>query len=243
MFRLNRIFRSPVSKAARHAVVASLAIFAFGCTQPYTYLYRPSVNATASTDGYPAARYPIPLNAPKGDVRVASFGVTEVGHEQGPDLPSLHIRLAIANNAGQTTWTVDTRDVRVELRGEQPRGPAFANAEAGGLPVVGIPPEQQRTIDLFYPLPKERDEPEDIPAFDVLWKVQTDEGMVAERTPFEQLQIERVPPVHLRVGLASYWWYDPWYPGYTILPPAVIVRSRVAPPPRVHIRTPPHWRR
>lgn len=242
MSRPNRIVSSHVSKAIRRAAIASLAIVAFGCAEPYAYLYRPAENATAITGGYPAARYGIPVNAPKGDVRVASFGVTEVGHDQGPDLPCLHVRLVVANNAGNQAWSVDVREVLVELRGEPPRSPAFVNARAGGLPAVQIPPAQQRTLDLFYPLPKERDEPEDVPAFDVLWRVHTDDGVDAERTPFEQIRIEQVTPVDARFGFAPFWWYDPWYPGFTILPPTVVVYPRVAPPPHVHVRVPAHRR-
>jgi hypothetical protein len=241
MSTLNRMLSSPTSRWLRRSAVVSLVTFAFGCAETSAYLYRPAEHGNALVNGYPAAYYAIPPDAPKGDVRLASFGVTEVGHEEGPDLPSLHVRLIISNNAGERAWTIDTRDVRIAERGLSPRGPAFVNTGSADVPGGHIPPGQERVIDLFYPLPPGEEDPEDVPAFDVLWKVQTDAGVFAQRTPFERLRIERVAPIEWRMGYAAYWWYDPWYPGYTILRPGVIVRSHVAPPPRVHVRYPPRW--
>jgi hypothetical protein len=220
------------------AAIALIATLAAGCAGSSNYFYRPVENATAVTNGYPAAHYRIPPNAPRGDVRVASFGVADVGHEEGSDLPSLSVRMVIANNDGQQPWTVDTRQVQVDLHTEAPRGPAFVHTESSDLPVVSIPPGQQRIIDLFYPLPAGRDDAEDVPAFDVIWRLTTDQGVVVERTPFERRHIERPAPAYWQFGHGPLWWYDPWYPGYPILTRTVIVRSPAVPPPRVHIHPP-----
>jgi hypothetical protein len=230
--------RSPGLRGVRGAAaLALLATLAAGCAGP-SYYYRPAENATAVTNGYPAAYYRVPENAPRGDVRVSSFGVTEVGHEEGEDIPSLSIRLVIANNSGQQPWTIDTRQVQMDLHTEAPRGPAFVHTASSELPVVTIPPGQQRTVDLFYPLPAGREDPEEVPTFDVVWRLSTDAGEVVERTPFERRELERPAPDYWRLSYGPIWWYDPWYPGYPIINRTVIVRSPAVPPPHVHIR--PH---
>lgn len=231
--------RSSVSRAARRlSAVALVALLAVGCGAPFDYFYRPAENATAVASGLPAARYVIPPNEPRGDVRITSFGITEIGHEDGPDLPSIHVRMVVANNGDAHPWSIDTREVLIDLHDGKPRGPAFANVGRGTLPVVTIPTAQQRVLDLFYPLPRDRQDAEDIPAFDVVWRLATADKVFVERTPFERVEIERVPPVDWQLVYGPAWWYDPWYPGVTILRPTVMMSTRPLPPAHIRIRSP-----
>lgn len=221
------------------AALLGLSMLLGGCATS-AYVYRPAEEATATIDGYTAARYAIPPEAPQGDVRVASFGVMDIRQPgRDEDIAALHVRLIVANDGGTTTWRMDTRKVRAELRGAGDAGVPLVSTRAAGLPFVEIPPGQERTIDLFYPLPASLEDEEDIPAFDLRWSVRTDARVVTERTPFERIEIDRHPPTYVVMGAGwygPYWWYDPWY-----YPPGVVVRPTVilsprAVPSRVRIR-------
>src|SRR4051812_16247648 len=53
------------------------------CDPNGNYVYRPEVNARARVAGHVAAYYPIPPESPRGDVRVASFGITSIEPNEG----------------------------------------------------------------------------------------------------------------------------------------------------------------
>jgi hypothetical protein len=164
---------------------------AAGCTPQYSYV--PTTNATSTIQGRVAADYSIPSNAPQGDVRIASYGMADVSAQQSPDesMRALHLRVVLADN-GATPWTFDTRDQRVELDGQDVLAPAFASANPGVQPpLVTVPPNTKRIVDLFFLLPATLQHAEAIPEFDAMWRVDAGTaGVIAERTPFERLTIE-----------------------------------------------------
>src|SRR6185312_15998970 len=131
------------------AVVLALA----ACQPDYAYL--PVTNATV-VRGKVAASYPIPADMPHGDVRVASYGIVDVGprHPKNPadELRALHLRFTIDNN-GDRSWTFDTSQQRIALTGYGLSAPAWVSASGGAAaPVVQVPAMQTRTVDLFFPL-------------------------------------------------------------------------------------------
>lgn len=218
----------------------SLLAAALVCGCAPAYIYAPQENATARIAGQPAARYPIPASSPHGSVEIASFGVSDVGP---PDATSraLHVRMIVENNDAPTTWTVDTREQIAVIAGDGESRPAFANGDGNDLPVVTVGPGAKRVLDLFYPLPAGMQSARRIPEFDVKWKVNTDAGVVAERTSFARL---RVDPEYAYYEPAPAWtvnwWYDPYYPTVTFVhPPVLVVRP---PAPRVWIVGRPRWR-
>jgi hypothetical protein len=169
--------------------IASLLV-ATGCAPHYAYV--PTTNATATVQGKVAAEYPIPPSGPQGDVRIASYGLTDVTPPNAPNeiLRALHLRVVLADN-GPTAWTFDTREQRVELDGGGAIAPAFASANAGPPPpVVTVDRNGKRVVDLFFLLPANFQHADAIPEFDALWRVSTGAGSVAERTPFERLAVE-----------------------------------------------------
>jgi hypothetical protein len=192
---------------------------ATGCAAD-RYYYQPAEQATAISGGHPAAQYSIPPGRQGGDVRVTSFGVAKLELERGKRVKTLHVRLDIANENGREPWALDTRYVQVQFEGRREATPAYAHADDASLPVVQIPPGQSRTIDLYYPLPAQIKGEGQIPRFDVVWRVQTDEELVAERTPFERREIvQPAPTVYYGFGMGAYpyGWYDPWYPRGVII--------------------------
>jgi hypothetical protein len=140
-----------------------------------------------------AADYAVPPDAPRGDVRIASFGITEISPHDNPteSFRALHLRMIVIDNSA-TQWTFDTRDQRLELSGRGPIPPSFATADGAGSPPprMTVPSGGKRVADLFYVLPGDLQRAEDLPDFDALWRVDTSPEIVADRTPFERLVVE-----------------------------------------------------
>ncbi len=198
-----------------------------GCASRYEYV--PTTNATADMQGRVAAEYPLPPNAPHGNLWICSYGFTDVTPQGAPtsqNLRALHLRVVVANN-GTVPWTFDTREQRVDLRGRGPVAPAFASTSPGASPpLVTVEPNSERVIDLFFLVPPDLQHAEQVPQFDALWRVSTDSGVIAERTPFERLTVEPDEGYYDRwdYGPDYYWggpyWTDPYLPyDYYGLPP------------------------
>jgi hypothetical protein len=186
------------------ATAAGLA----GCVEtPYTY--RPTELATATEEGQVAARYSIPPESPRGDVRVASRGINELKRERQPELRAVHVRLVISNDGDTIPWSVDTSELTVEIPGYPPLSPTVVEGEQGPTPQIVIPPRRERTIDLYYGLPADLDE-DDVAAFSLLWRVHAGQRVIAERTPFERAEIPWGPETPWILGRAA--------PGYEAWP-------------------------
>ena len=129
-------------------------LIAAGCASRYEYV--PTTNATASMQGNVAADYPVPANAPQGDVRIASYGITDVSPKSSPNEihRALHLRIVMADN-GSAPWTFDTREQRLDLNGHGPIAPAFASANSGAPPpLVTVEPNAKRIVNLFFCRPR-----------------------------------------------------------------------------------------
>jgi hypothetical protein len=225
------------------AIAAVLALTFAGCERDY--VYRPTVATTSALDGRPASYYEVPPEAPRGYVQLTTFGFADIkakGTSDDDRARAIHVRMVVANNSSQA-WVVDTRDQLLALPKRGESRPAFARSDLGAAPLIEVPPGGKRTIDLFYPLPAELQSAEDLPAFDTIWKVQTDARLVAERTPFERLEVEPRYAYGDRYyyGWGPSYWYDPYYPrgafigvrGAPIYVNQPIIQSHpVAPPAR-----------
>ena len=99
---------------SRLVLAIVVAVGAVGCA--HEYAYRPAVPG-AGNDA--AVRYPIPPEAPHGDVYVTSFGFTQMDVAQGQTADMIHARLVAVNNGGDV-WTVDGRAQQLELSPGQP---------------------------------------------------------------------------------------------------------------------------
>jgi hypothetical protein len=197
-----------VVRARSFVVLLALA----ACEQ--SYVYAPATNTGAEVAGRPASDVSIPPEAPRGDVRVASFGISELEAKDAPNaprVPALHLRTIVANNSDKP-WTVDTREQRVSLDSRGDSRPAYATADAGTPPpLIVVPPGGKRTVDLFFPLPPDLGKADQLPAFDAVWSVQTDTRVVTQRIPFERLALE---PARSDVYWDAWgvpYWYDPYY--------------------------------
>jgi hypothetical protein len=160
------------------------------------------------------------------------------------------VRLVVDNNDDTGPWHVDTREQLGTLDSHGQSRPAFAAATRGGPPVLQIAPGTSDTIDLYYPLPASIQKASLVPHFEVLWRVQTPETLVSERTSFERLRVEPAPsPGYYAPGYAYgmewagppyYGWYDPFWPDYAFWGAPVVSCTRppvlAAPPPARRFR-------
>lgn len=132
-----------------------------------------------------------PADQPTGAVRVASFGLNVFQLPSGRTTLAVHVRLVVANNADEEPWTVDPRSVAATFAGEgRDVAPAFLSVDGSAPRTVEIPRGQQRTIDLYFPLPHGVSREEALPGFDVTWQVETGKDAVAERTRFEREPVD-----------------------------------------------------
>ncbi len=187
----------------------------FGCSSD-KYLYSPAEQANATVNGLPAGHYDLPPERPLGDVVIASPGVVEMKFQENVKTRMLSVRMVVTNNQDDAGWKIDTREVHAIIADVGESAPAYVNTESQQLPVVLVMRGQKRTIDLFYPLPPSADKAKHVPQFDVTWQVHTGVRMVAERTPFERLELEPMfadPYYYYGWGFAPFWWHDPYVPG------------------------------
>lgn len=157
------------------------------------YFYRPAEHATATMTGRVAADYQIPPNAPHGDVRLAYFGMTHISGSGAPNQnqKAVHLRM-IVTDSSETPWTMDTRQQAMAFPDGQQLAPAHVTTSEGrvGLPSVMVPARGERVIDLFYRLPANMQSASQVPAFTVVWHVNTPQQQVTERTRFDRMRVE-----------------------------------------------------
>lgn len=201
-------------------VALVLAVVATAGCSSGRYIYAPEENATARVSGRPAAYYPIPPDSPRGGVRVATIGIAKLKQPngEGAGLHVMHVRMVVDDNSDTVPWQVDTREQLGSIVSYGQSRPAFASARPGRAPLVTIAPGSSATIDLFYPLPADMQKASEIPRVELLWRVDTSQGPIAQRTTFERIHLEPTPPP----GEYAYdygWgpghgWYDPLWPDY-----------------------------
>ena len=219
------------------ALALGIGLAAIGCAHEYAYL--PVGPAGA---GNPAARYPVPPEAPRGEVYVTSFGFTQMDVAEGRSADMMHARLVAVNNS-PTMWTVDGRAQQLLVAPAQsPLTPAYINTDAGLGPVYAVPPGQHRVLDLYYAVPAPLDQPQQLGAFELDWRVDVAGSPVAERTPFQRFEgsaggYDPYPDyVYVGLGWGPGWWYGPSFP-YGYRP---VIRTYYYPPSRA--RTYGTWR-
>lgn len=202
----------------RQITILACAFAVASCTP--SYIYRPAANATATIKGRVAADYPIPPTVPQGDLRLASFGMSEISPSTAASAKQMavHLRMVVADNS-PAPWTLDARQQIVALPDGQRLAPALVTTREGqaGLPLVTVPAGGKRVIDLFYALPPSIQSASTVGQFDVVWDIDTPQQRVTERTPFDRL---RDPPSGA-YGYEFEWggwggpfWSDAIYPGY-----------------------------
>lgn len=231
--RLSALHSTRMAIVRRLLLVSTLALAAAACgTTDYAYV--PAGAPTAEVSGRVAADYPIPATAPKGRLRVMSYGVVQAASQDGvTQLPALHVRLVVKNDSARP-WTLDTREQQAELGARPAQAPAFASAGPGGSapPVVTIAAGTSRPIDVFFPVPTDLAEDE-APSFVLRWRLNTGEAIYVGTTQFERVEVDendQYVASPYDYGPGYYWgppyWYNPMYPYWGFGVGVVVVGPR-----------------
>jgi hypothetical protein len=194
------------------------------CVDTPAYYFAPEA-ANVTRAGMATHVENIPQESPQGTVEISTMGITKGQRgERG-----LHVRMAIDNEGDDTPWTLDIRDQQVEIPGIGRSQPQFANAGVQTLPTITVPRRERRVLDLYFPVPPNVHDADDLVGFDFLWQVTTPKRVVSSRTHIDRLEAaERADSTVYVTSWGPYWWYDPWYP-------RVVYRTiYVAPVVRVH---------
>lgn len=190
-------------------LVLPLAVAA-GCAHATTY---------HPTPGAPPPTFPIPREAPKGEVQVISLGGERLSPSEGGAALYLHLRLVAQNQTDDTPWTINVMDQVAIYDGLGRVGVAFAETTPpSNPPGVQLARGQRSQVDLYFPLPDEGD-----PGRVYLeWKILRGKEPVTAQAAFDRTS-GRIPPspsyaygydyarVHVGVGLG--WWWHPFW-GY-----------------------------
>jgi hypothetical protein len=129
---------------------------------------------------------------------------------------TLHARFILTNNGDATPFVLDTREVTIDVPGEGRAGAMYANTDVGAMPTVQVARGEQRTVDFYFPVPGPVQSPEALAAFDLRWQVQTGSRVVAERTPFQRIELappQAEPRVAVVAGWGPFWWFAPPHHG------------------------------
>ena len=218
----------------RLVLATIVAIAGAGCAHEFAYL--PVDNGASA----PASRYPIPPEAPRGEVYVTSFGFTSMDVAEGRTADMMHARLVVSNGS-PVPWTLDGRAQQLAAPGQAPLIPAFVNTDAGAGPVYAVPPMQRRTFDFYYAVPPPLNQPQQLGGFALDWRVDVGGRPIAQRTPFQRFEggggaYDAYPDyVFVGLGFGPGWWYGPAF-GYGYRP---VIRTYYYPPARV--RTSGTW--
>jgi hypothetical protein len=182
-----------------------LAGAASACASSRQSIYEPIQHTGTLISGYPAAVYPVA----GGDVRVASFGATEVvpKGEHGP-VRVLQARMILTNTSEPATWLLDTRNVKANVPALGEHRASFVNTDSGELPMVEIHPGEKKIVDFYFPM---REDTPTVPIFTVQWQLETAQHTVAQLTTFERHSVEpdyTREDVGIEPGLG---WGADWY--------------------------------
>jgi hypothetical protein len=188
----------------RIAWSTALAALVAGCAAEAT-IYRPLTPNPIQVDGGEAATYPVPPAAPKGDVRVLSFGGEQLS-EAGQSAMYLHLRFWLHNVDDDRTWIAEAGEQVLEYVGRGLARPSFA-----GQPRIDVAAGSEAALDLYYLLPPEGDPPRAT----LWWNFHRGDQTVAEVTRFDRVSGRYPEPRH-RVGVGFGVGFGPglwWGPG------------------------------
>jgi hypothetical protein len=197
-------------------------------------------NAGTLISGHPAAVHPVA----GGDVRVASFGTTEVLPQGEPrSVRVLHARMVVTNSSDPATWLLDTRNVTAVIPNAGESRAAFVNTDQGTMPIIEVHRGETKLVDFYYPMPLLVTSPE---YFDVRWRLEIGQCSVATQSTLWHRMAEpdltrEDVGTEAGLGWGTAWWWDPAYPQFAFVhlgyqPEWFGQTVAIARPPTVRVR-------
>ena len=166
------------------ALALGIGLLATGCAHEYAYL-----PVDAAGGGGPAARYPVPPEAPRGEVYVTSFGFMQMDVAEGQSAEMMHARLVAVNNS-PIPWTVDGRAQQLVVGPAQPPlTPAYINmnTDAASARVRG-PTRAAPGVRSLLRRARAAEPAAALGGFALDWRVDVAGRAVAARTPFQRFE-------------------------------------------------------
>lgn len=230
-----RVLLSEIEEHVMRTFGLFACTFLLGCAVNGSYAYAPH-GARGWNDGYRS----ISLDVPRGGVELASFGLTEVSADEVGPVQTLHVRLVLTNRIDDS-WCLDATATKVEIPGAGASGPVFVNAAARTLPLAFIDRGERGVFDLYFALPPNVTDEDDLPGFDVAWIVSTPNRPFGGRTHFDRQDdvAPANPAVVLAAGWGASWWSDPRYAWPIFRHESGVIATRT--PAHVYISRPPRW--
>jgi hypothetical protein len=175
-------------------IAACVTLLGMSACAKTPYTYRPTENAAGELAGRSAAVYPLPADAPEGELRVATLGLAHVRSNTGRPISydAIHVRMSVTNHSTRT-WVVDTSKQVVSLGRWGLLIPSNASGSADGVTRLTIAPGATGQIELFYAMP----EPvtpwgtQLVPHVGLSWRVDTGNRLVAGATQFDRVVFAR----------------------------------------------------
>jgi hypothetical protein len=177
--------------------LAFAAMFVCSSCSPPQYFFAPVTTTGADIAGIAAASSGLPPEKPRGELRVASFGIAPF---DGTAQRALYLRVEVSNHDDTSqSWTIDASEQRVDLEGERT---ALAPAPLRGArpTVIEVRPGATTTLGLFFPLPLGLRDAKEIPEFDVTWTVHLGVRIVRGRARFERFMVDVRPVTPFDIG-------------------------------------------
>lgn len=187
--------------------------------------FRPATPSTSEA-GFPASRYAVPAEAPRGEVFVTSFGTREIDESgNGGSSQLIHVRVAVSNQTGSAPWSFEPGQQLLAAPGATPQPPAFLEIDGRNPGDAHVAPAQKKVFDLYYRMPAGGEQ--SVPGFELNWQMVAEGKTVSERTSFVREayhDYSQATRSYWAVGVASPWWiswygtpwlgwYGPWGPG------------------------------
>jgi hypothetical protein len=165
--------------------------------------YVPEEHATTTLGGRTAASYALPSERdPRGNLRVASAGISKLKRNGVEVGKAIHVRIAISHRGGGSI-ALDARRQRLQLPDGRELAPAYLVSPRATSPVVSVPPGASRTIDLYFPMPSDWLSRRSPYRFDVAWRVWTANGEVSRVTPFDRVSFDPAMREHGSEGIVD----------------------------------------
>jgi hypothetical protein len=173
------------------AVVLAVAV---ACSAE-RYAYAPVRTTSAELAGELAAIYALPPEAPRGEARVATFGITTLSPMgiEDSSLRAVHLAIAVSNRSDDT-WKIEPAEARLLIGDRSEAEALYSTTERIVRPQrVDVPAHSSRWIDLFFPLALEARQASELPSYEMLWAIDVGTRKVTLRTTFARFLVERPP--------------------------------------------------
>jgi hypothetical protein len=157
------------------------------CSNEYEYV--PVATSSSIVARTATVDFPIPQEAPTGDVRLAVVGVTRVrpAGAAAPSANALRLRMIVTNN-GPETWTIDEAEQSAFVGAVQLQAVNAIGVQAGRPALVQVGPGTRQTLDFSFVLPPSLQNGANRRKFTLVWRLHAPTGSIERRATFERLR-------------------------------------------------------